>query len=64
MTAAFNAGTIPPEEFHVRTMPPQFLERILQERYGASSMNAAWVGYRTRFQTPVDSERRASDVNE
>jgi hypothetical protein len=37
MTAALNAGTIPPEEFHVRTMPPQFLQRILRERTSANA---------------------------
>ena len=31
MTTAFSAGLISPEEFHVRTMPPQFLQRILRE---------------------------------
>ncbi|MBO1361046.1 MULTISPECIES: DUF4238 domain-containing protein [Acetobacteraceae] len=41
MTAALNAGLIPPEEFHVRTMPPQFLLRILRER---ASANAAKTG--------------------
>ncbi|GBQ45187.1 DUF4238 domain-containing protein (plasmid) [Komagataeibacter sucrofermentans] len=41
MTAALNAGVIPQEEFHVRTMPPQFLRRILRERAGT---NAATTG--------------------
>ncbi|MBF0888046.1 DUF4238 domain-containing protein [Gluconobacter cadivus] len=37
MTAALNAGVIPQEEFHVRTMPPQFLRRILRERAGTNA---------------------------
>lgn len=35
LTQALNAGTIPPEEYHVRTMPPQFLQRILREEAAA-----------------------------
>ncbi len=38
MTAALNAGAIAPEEFHVRTMPPRFLQRMIREW---SSANAA-----------------------
>jgi hypothetical protein len=41
MTAALNAGAIPPEEFHVRTMPPQFLLRILRERASANAAKTA-----------------------
>lgn len=37
MTAALNTGVIPQEEFYVRTMPPQFLRRILRERAGTNS---------------------------
>ena len=38
LTDALNTGTISPEEFHVGTMPPRFLQRILKEhaRVGAA----------------------------
>lgn len=32
LTDALNAGTVSPEEFHLRTMPPRFLEQMLKER--------------------------------
>ncbi|MGH7023129.1 MAG: DUF4238 domain-containing protein [Caulobacteraceae bacterium] len=41
MTAALNAGTISPEEFHVRTMPPQFLQRVLRDRASANATRMA-----------------------
>jgi len=41
MTQALNAGTIQPEEFHVRTMPPKFLQRILSRQAAASTANTA-----------------------
>jgi hypothetical protein len=43
LTDALNAGTIPSEEFHVRTMPPRFLQRILRER---ANMGAAKTAFR------------------
>ncbi len=48
LTKAFNEGAIPPEEFHVRTMPPQFLRRILQQRYGRPSLEDALIEFRKR----------------
>jgi hypothetical protein len=41
MTAALNDGAIPPEEFHVRTMPPRFLLRSLRERASANAAKTA-----------------------
>ena len=38
---ALNAGAISPEEFHLRTMPPRFVERILKERARASPAKTA-----------------------
>jgi hypothetical protein len=32
LTNALNSGTISPEEFHIRTMPPRFIQRILKQR--------------------------------
>jgi hypothetical protein len=41
LTNALNAGTISPEEFHVQTMPPPFLERILRDRASAAVARTA-----------------------
>lgn len=40
LTDALNAGTISPEEFHIGTMPPRFLQRGLKElaRVGATAV--------------------------
>jgi hypothetical protein len=34
LTKALNAGAISPEEFHLRTMPPRFLQNLKAERKG------------------------------
>jgi Protein of unknown function (DUF4238) len=41
LTDAFRAGTLSPEEFHVKTMPPRFLRQILRERARAGAAKAA-----------------------
>ena len=41
LTDALNAGKISSEEFHLRTMPPQFLQRILRERARTSVAKTA-----------------------
>jgi Protein of unknown function (DUF4238) len=41
LTDALNAGAISPEEFHIRTMPPLFLQRILRERATTSAAKTA-----------------------
>jgi hypothetical protein len=41
LTDALNAGTVSPEEFHVQTMPPPFLERILRGRASAAVARTA-----------------------
>jgi hypothetical protein len=55
LTDALNAGTISPEEFHIGTMPPRFLQRGLKElaRVGATTV------LRARSRTASLSRKRS-----